>query len=234
MKLSAPIFRLKRQAKVLSRDEGIPLHEAQDRIARAEGFQRWSHLAAQHDAASPAADLLGKLEPGELVLLAGKREHGKTTLAFGLIAEALAAERSVGYFSLDENDVDIEQRLEAAGVTSSERFSSETSDAITASLIVERHRGADAGTLIVIDYLQILDQQRHKPPVADQIETLQRFCAETGAIVVALCQIDRSFDTSGATHPGPEHVRMPNPIDLTRFAKACFIHDGEIRIGAAA
>ena len=133
----------------------------------------------------------------------------------------------------DENDADIEQRVEAAGVTSSVRFSYETSDAITASLIVERHRGADAGTLVVIDYLQILDQQRHKPPVADQIETLQAFCAETGAIVVTLCQIDRSFDTSGATHPGPEHVRMPNPIDLTRFDKACFIHDGEIRLGAA-
>ena len=117
MKLSAPIFRLKRQAKVLSRDEGIPLHEAQDRIARAEGFQRWSHLAAQHDAAGPAADLLAQLEPGDLVLLAGKREHGKTALAFGLIAEALAADRSVGYFSLDENDADIEQRVDRLNAT---------------------------------------------------------------------------------------------------------------------
>ena len=40
MKLSAPIYRLKRLAKILSRDEGLPLHEALDRIAAQEGFAR--------------------------------------------------------------------------------------------------------------------------------------------------------------------------------------------------
>ena len=42
MKLSAPIYRLNRLAKILSRDEGLPLHEALDRIAAQEGFARWN------------------------------------------------------------------------------------------------------------------------------------------------------------------------------------------------
>lgn len=42
MKLSTPIYRLKRQAKILSRAKGIPHHEALDRIAAKEGFARWS------------------------------------------------------------------------------------------------------------------------------------------------------------------------------------------------
>jgi hypothetical protein len=42
MKLSAPLYHLKRKAKILSRAENIPLHEALDRIARQEGFGGWS------------------------------------------------------------------------------------------------------------------------------------------------------------------------------------------------
>src|SRR5215470_17176943 len=47
MKLSAPIFILKQQAKALSRSEKIPLHAALDRIANREGFAAWSLLAAK-------------------------------------------------------------------------------------------------------------------------------------------------------------------------------------------
>ena len=39
MKLSAPIFRLKRQARLLSREAQIPLHQALDQVAREEGFE---------------------------------------------------------------------------------------------------------------------------------------------------------------------------------------------------
>ena len=45
-RLSAPIFRLKKQARTLSRAESIPLHEALNRIANAEGFKTWSLLSA--------------------------------------------------------------------------------------------------------------------------------------------------------------------------------------------
>ena len=38
MKLSAPLYYLKRKAKLLSRAENIPLHAALDRIARQVGF----------------------------------------------------------------------------------------------------------------------------------------------------------------------------------------------------
>ena len=40
MKLSAPIYHLKRKAKLLSRQKKIPLHEALDRIA-VEAARRW-------------------------------------------------------------------------------------------------------------------------------------------------------------------------------------------------
>ena len=44
MKLSAPIFILKQQAKSLAREDKIPLNQALKGIARREGFSDWSLL----------------------------------------------------------------------------------------------------------------------------------------------------------------------------------------------
>ena len=69
MKLSAPLYHLKRKAKLLSRAENIPLHEALDRVARQEGFGGWSLLAAKATATAPAEKLFARLAPGDLVLV---------------------------------------------------------------------------------------------------------------------------------------------------------------------
>ena len=47
MKLSAPLYHLKRKAKLLSRAENIPLHAALDRVARQEGFGGCSTRSAR-------------------------------------------------------------------------------------------------------------------------------------------------------------------------------------------
>ena len=49
MKLSAPLYHLKRKAKLLSRAENIPLHEALDRVARQEGFGALELARGQSD-----------------------------------------------------------------------------------------------------------------------------------------------------------------------------------------
>ena len=45
MRLPAPVYHLKRQARLLSREAKIPLHQALDRIAAQQGFASWSLLA---------------------------------------------------------------------------------------------------------------------------------------------------------------------------------------------
>ena len=49
---TTPIYVLKRRAKELSRERGIPLHEAQKQIANPEGLDRWSLLVSCPTAAS--------------------------------------------------------------------------------------------------------------------------------------------------------------------------------------
>ena len=56
MSLSAPINRLRRQAKLLSREADIPLHQALDRVAKGEGYQSWSLLVARNPAQSAATE----------------------------------------------------------------------------------------------------------------------------------------------------------------------------------
>ena len=70
MKLSAPVYRLKREARLLSRRENIPLHKALDRIAATEGFRSWSLLAAKLP--EPVDELFSRLHPGDLVLVGAR------------------------------------------------------------------------------------------------------------------------------------------------------------------
>ncbi len=48
MSLSTSVNRLRRRAKLLSREEGIPLHQALNRVAKEEGYQSWSLLVVRN------------------------------------------------------------------------------------------------------------------------------------------------------------------------------------------
>jgi replicative DNA helicase len=235
MKLSAPIFRLKRQAKLLSRQTNEPLHAMLNDVARQEGFRSWSHLAGSVSSELPAAKLLACLTAGDFVLLGARPGHGKTLLGLQLMVEAHRAGRPSFYFSLEETKSMISDRLEAIGFEMSHGGNAptiDTSDGICADYIIGQIRAKADQSLVVVDYLQLLDQKRQNPELSDQVEALADFARATGATIVAISQIDRSFDPRSKAHPDLDDVRLPNPIDVKLFTKTCFLHDGEIRIDA--
>lgn len=237
MRLSAPIFRLKRRAKVLAREREIRLHDAQDAVARDEGFRSWSHLAASISQQRPASEILSQLAPGDLVLLGARPGHGKTLLGLELIVEATRRGRRGYFFTLDYHEGDVLRRLQSLGVDPkalSDAFTLDTSDDICASHVIAELGEAPRGALVVIDYLQLLDQRRSNPELADQVRALKAFAAASGTIIVAISQIERSFDLRGKPLPELADVRLPNPVDLTLFTKACFLHEGEVRLEALA
>ncbi|PCJ91179.1 MAG: hypothetical protein COA50_16760 [Flavobacteriaceae bacterium] len=49
MELSAPINELKRKAKLVRRETGIPHNQALDRIAKDEGYASWSFLIRKYE-----------------------------------------------------------------------------------------------------------------------------------------------------------------------------------------
>lgn len=237
MTLSAPIHRLKRKARLLSRSERIPLHAALDRIATDEGYRSWSLLVAKQPMAMPVDALLRQLNPGDLVLMAGRPGHGKTLASLALLAEAMRAGRRGVFFTLEYTPADVAGRLHALGIVPDEfadLFDCDCSDAISADYLVAALAAAPRGTVAVIDYLQLLDQRRDTPELALQVKTLRVFARERGLTLVFISQVDRSYEASGKLFPEIADVRLPNPLDLALFDKACFLNRGQLRFQAAA
>ena len=224
MRLSAPIFRLRRRARLLAREARIPLHAALDRVARDEGFASWSLLVAKVPRRSAGHALLRGLSEGDMVLLAARPGHGKTMLGLDLLAEAVGAGRRGVFFTLECTAADLAAPLKAAG------FEFDDSDEIDAARIIGRLAAAPRGTVAVVDYLQLLDQRRETPPLMTQIRDLRRAARGQGIVMVFLAQVHRSFEISGRPRPGLGDVRLPNPLDLGLFDKAVFLHDGDMRL----
>ncbi|MCO5966064.1 DNA helicase [Sinorhizobium meliloti] len=101
-----------------------------------------------------------------------------------------------------------------------------TSDEISADYIIRHLAGSERGTVAVIDYLQILDQQRNKPALEEQILALGDFARKSGVVFGFISQIDRSFDPEKKRLPD----RLPNRVDLGLFTKASFLHNGEAQL----
>lgn len=233
MKLSAPIPRLKHKAKLLARETGIRLAAALDRIAVEEGFAAWSHLAARAAAASPAARLLGKLSPGDMVLVGARPGQGKTLLGLGLLAETMKRGGRGVFFTLEYTEAQVVERFRSSGIDKASfgpLFELDSSDGINADRIAATLGDAAAGTVAVIDYLQLLDQKREHPPLQAQMTALRALARAKELTLVFLSQIDRSYDPAGKSFPDLDDVRLPNPLDLGLFDKACFLQGDAMRI----
>jgi replicative DNA helicase len=177
--------------------------------------------------------MLARLAPGDLVLLGARPGQGKTLLGLELAVEAARIGRPAFFFTLEDDEGAVLDRLQLLGADRKlveGRIILDTSDDICAETILNRV-GDDAGNaVIIIDYLQLLDQRRRKPELDTQIRALRAFAGATGSITVALSQIDRAFEATGRSFPKLADIRLPNPFDLSLFTKACFMRDGEARL----
>jgi replicative DNA helicase len=232
MKLSAPVFQLKRRARRLVRQNNVPLHEALDQIAREEGFARWSLLSSRITAKPLSHTMLSRLNDSDLLLVAGRPGQGKTTMGLQLLLDAARDNRRAVFFTLEFTEDQARKHIGALdeGHHLSDSVEIVTSNEISADYIIRHLSGTERRTVAAIDYLQILDQERSKPALSDQIFALKDFARESGAILAFISQIDRSFDPASRPLPDMRDIRLPNLVDLRLFTKACFLHDGEAQL----
>ncbi|MBN9674024.1 DNA helicase [Roseibium aggregatum] len=237
MKLSTPIFRLKRRARLLARAENIPLNQALDRVAREEGFGRWSLLSARVSQDEPPGSLLPRLQNGDLMLLGARPGHGKTTLGLQLLLEAARQERRGFFFTLFHTEREVAGFLRALAPGRKDPLRGleiRTSEEIGSDYVIRQMADAEPGTLAVIDYLQILDEGGDKPELAVQMRALRDFAARRGTVFVFLSQISRSYDPALKRLPDMADVIQSGRIEDGVFSKTCFLHEGEMLLRESA
>jgi replicative DNA helicase len=236
MKLSAPIFVLKQQAKALSQKDKLRLHVALDQVAVREGFNAWSHLASVWQRTDTSRSLYEQLRPGDLLLLGSRPGQGKTLVSIGLAVEAMTRGHRAAFFTLEYTAAEVEKLFAMAGRSMDDfkgKWRLDTSEDISANHIAEHITGEPPGTLVVVDYLQLLDQRRDKPNLDEQVRDLKALALKSQSIVVCLSQIAREYTLTSRAFPSLEDVRMPNPMDLSIFDKSCFIQDGKMQLHEA-
>ena len=236
MKFTAPIFILKQQAKALSRKAKIPLHQALDRIASREGFKTWSLLAAKATSERAGERFLDRLSAGDLALIAARPGEGKTLFSLKLAVETMRQGNRAAFFTLEFTPADVAKCFEIMDEKLSnftDRLLIDDSDQICADYIAACLASAPAKMLVIIDYLQLLDQKRLNASIEDQIQRLKAFAEERQLIIVCLSQIDRRYDASKQPFPGFRDVRLPNPLDIGLFDHACFLNRGRLQMAVS-
>ena len=151
------------------------------------------------------------------------------------MAKAAKAGRNGFFFTLEYTREGIIDRFGKLGVEPCDipNIVFDCSDMISADHIMEALCSAPHGTMAAIDYLQLLDQRRDTPPLQQQVETLKAFGRARGLTIVVISQIDRAYDPSLKAYPDMQDVRLPNPVDVSLFDKACFLNgSGSARIYA--
>ena len=170
------------------------------------------------------------------MILGARPGHGKTQLGLGLTVEAMKSGRQGAFFTLEYSATDVLDLFKSIGEDAAnfcDAFKLDTSNQINAEYIMAQLSTVSKGTIVVIDYLQLLDQKRENPELSTQVRALKSFARERGLVMVFLSQIDRSYISSAGIFPTLDDVRLPNPLDLTLFNKACFLHDGKLQFSAS-
>lgn len=230
MKLSAPIHVLKSKAKKLKKKMELTSVEALNMIAKDEGFSSWSLLVAKNSLSFPNnySEVLNFFNPGDLVLIGARPGMGKTSFTIGLFVKAIREQRKKSfYFSLAETHMDVAGRIALydQSIGQNEIFELDYSNEISADYIIKRAAATiKEGSVIVVDYLQLLDEKRENPPLQTQVELLRKFAKEVGCIIIFISQIRREFEYEKGRRPRKQDIRLPNPLDLDLFNKILVLY----------
>jgi replicative DNA helicase len=190
-------------------------------------------LSSSWQQRDPTAVVYDHFSAGDLVLIGSRPGQGKTMLGLGLAIEAMSRGTRAAFFTLECTEREVEAHFANLGKSLSEYknlFFLDTSESICASQITAQLDSTPRHSLVIVDYLQLLDQRRNNPPLNDQVQELKHLAMTKQATVVLLSQINKNFDPNLKPCPDLSDLRLPNPVDISLFDRACFLHNGKMQL----
>lgn len=231
MKLSAPIHVLKSQARKRKKASEISTIQSLNEIAKREGYASWSLLKSKQNTLYPDSfnQLLDFFQNSDLILIGARPGQGKTIFTLGLFVKVLQKSIVPNYiFTLCETPNDIINRIKAYDKTirhDGKIFILNYSNDICADYIINlTSPSIKEGSIIVIDYLQLLEEKRINSPIQDQLESLKTYAKEKKCKILFISQIKREVEYQTDQTPTLADIRMPNPFDLNVMNKIIFLH----------
>ncbi len=230
MKLSSPIHVLKSQAKDLKKSQSISMTEALNKIAEREGHSSWSLLQSKNSNPFPHSynEVLDFFNEGDLVLIGARPSMGKTSFTIGLLVQAVQKSKAQNYyFTLAEVQRDVAGRIAIYDETighNNKFLELDYSNEISADYIIEKTaKNISKGSLIIIDYLQQLDEKRTNPPLEEQVNKLKEYAKENECIIIFISQVKREVENQIDKRPTLQDIRLPNPLDLKLMNKVILL-----------
>ena len=206
-------------------------YKALNQIALQHGYKNWGLLIRHHAEISSSFLNVVDLKRGGLVMVAGRPGNGKTVLSLKLIYSMVKIGWRAVFLSLEYTIHDLVEtfaRNVIALKNANGSFVFDDNDAISSDYIIETYGSRFGNCVFVVDYLQLLDQDRSKPTLQDQIVALKRFAETNDVVIIFLSQIDRKFELSEKALPEQSDIRLPNPLDTGLFDQIYYAKDGEL------
>jgi hypothetical protein len=178
--LTQSISTLKKRAKELQKKSDIKLTQAQNEIARTQGYDTWSLLMSKfHQESIDSVDVLWHaLFPNRVTMLVAAENVGKVTLAINLALKAINENKKVCYFSLSTPKSLILSRFEKIGGNPSGLIIDDS----PSLLIQNLDKDMD---LVIIDHLQDVSG------VNDSFMlSIKRFARENQTSILLLNQVE--------------------------------------------
>ena len=209
----------------------MTLNEALNLIAKSEGYDSWSLLQSHSNQILPKNidELFHYIKPGDITLIGARPGQGKTSFSLFLFVKAINEKKSINYlFTLSEIQKDIAGRIasydESIGINNPHMKIDYSNDICADYIIRKTEKEIDENSLIVIDYLQMLDEKRENDTLQMQVEKLKDYAKIKRCKIIFISQIRREINYKDNKRPTEEDVRLPNPLDTSLFNKLIFLY----------
>jgi replicative DNA helicase len=208
-----------------------------DIIAKREGYSSWSLLVSKQSNNLPNSysDVFDYFNHGDLVLIGARPGIGKTSFSIGLLVQAIQNKKAKNfYFTLSEVHKDLAGRIatydESIGHHNPFLGYSYSNDIQASYIIKNTESEVSEGSLIVIDYLQLLDERRVNDPLQGQVEQLKEYAKKTGCIIIFISQLMREIENRTSLKPSLNDIRLPNPLNLNLINKVILLYKDKSKL----